>query len=352
MRASSSDVVVVEPERHPEAVAERRRQQTRPGRRADERERRQVERERARRRALAHDDVDAEVLERRVEHLLGGAVEAVDLVDEEHVALLERGQDRRDVLPLERRAGDGAEADAELLADDVGEARLAEPGRAGEQHVVERLAARERAASRAIESCSLIRSWPTKSSSLRGRSERSSSSSSTCERRARGTVSSRGPPQGEADALLGRKLGIDVGERALGVDERVAELDERVARDEVGRTRGGRLERGRRELLLQLEHDALRGLAADARDRLEAGRVVERDRAAELGAAATRTRSRARPSGRPRRPRAGARTARAPRRRRTRRAAVRPRGRGGRSRPSPRRRRSAARSAVGVACTR
>ena len=145
-------LVVVEPEGHPEAVAERRRQQARARRRADEREGRQVERERARRRALADDDVDAEVLERRVEHLLGGAVEAVDLVDEEDVALLERGQDRRHVLPLERRAGDGAEADAELLADDVGEARLAEAGRAGEQDVVERLArasARPRGRSRA-----------------------------------------------------------------------------------------------------------------------------------------------------------------------------------------------------------
>ena len=93
--------------------------------------------------ALADDDVEPEVLERRVEDLLDGAVQPVDLVDEEHVALLERGEDRRDVaLALERGAGDGADADAELLADDVGEARLAEARRADEQDVVERLAAR------------------------------------------------------------------------------------------------------------------------------------------------------------------------------------------------------------------
>ena len=90
--------------------------------------------------ALAEDDVEAEVLERRVEDLLRGAVEPVDLVDEEDVARLERGEDRRDVLLLERRAGDRAEADAELLADDLRERRLAEARRAGEQHVVERLA--------------------------------------------------------------------------------------------------------------------------------------------------------------------------------------------------------------------
>ena len=142
MRVSSSGLVVVEPEGHAEAVAERRRQQPRPRGRADEREGRQVERERARRGALAHDDVDAEVLEGRVEHLLGGAGEPVDLVDEEDVALLQRGQDRGHVLPLDGRPGDGADPDAELLADHVGEARLAEAGRAGEQDVVERLAAR------------------------------------------------------------------------------------------------------------------------------------------------------------------------------------------------------------------
>ena len=107
-------LVVAEPERHPEAVAQRRRQEARPRRGADERERRQVDRERARRGALARDDVEAEVLHRRVEDLLRGPVEPVDLVDEEDVVRLDRGQDRGHVLLLERRAGDGAQADAEL----------------------------------------------------------------------------------------------------------------------------------------------------------------------------------------------------------------------------------------------
>ena len=45
--------------------------------------------------------------------------------------------------PLRSRAGpcDRADADVELLPDDVREARLAEPGRADEEHVVERFAA-------------------------------------------------------------------------------------------------------------------------------------------------------------------------------------------------------------------
>src|SRR5205823_4900298 len=90
-------------------------------------------------------DVEPEVLERRVEDFLDGPVEPVDLVDEQHVALLEAGEDRGHVaLALERRARDRADADAELLADDEGETRLAEPGRADEQDVVECLAARLR----------------------------------------------------------------------------------------------------------------------------------------------------------------------------------------------------------------
>ena len=48
---------------------------------------------------------------------------------------------------------------AELVGDDVGERRLAEPRRAVEQHVIERLAALRAAA---IETCrfSRTRSWP------------------------------------------------------------------------------------------------------------------------------------------------------------------------------------------------
>ena len=146
-------VVEVEPEREPEAVAQRRRQQARARRRADQRERRQVERERARGRPLADDDVEPEVLERRIEDLLDGAVQAVDLVDEQHVARLERREDRGDVaLALERGAGDLADADAELVAHDLRERGLAEARaarRAGRGRAPRRAPSRPRARSRA-----------------------------------------------------------------------------------------------------------------------------------------------------------------------------------------------------------
>src|SRR2546430_5403235 len=140
-RGQLAVLVIVEPERDPEAVAQRRGEKARARRRADERERRQLERESTRGGSLAHHDVEPEVLERRVEDLLGGAAEAVDLVDEEDVARLDGGQDRGDVLSLEGGPRDRADPDTELLTNDVREAGLAEPRRPDEENVVERFAA-------------------------------------------------------------------------------------------------------------------------------------------------------------------------------------------------------------------
>ena len=136
------DGVEVEPDRNPEAVAQRRRQQPLAGGRADQGEAGQVDAHRARRRAFADHQVERAVLHRRVEHFLDRRREAVDLVDEQDVAVLEVGQQRGEVARLgDDRAGGGAEADAHLARDDGGERRLAEARRAVEQHMVERLAA-------------------------------------------------------------------------------------------------------------------------------------------------------------------------------------------------------------------
>ena len=92
--------------------------------------------------ALPEHDRQLAVLHRRIERLLHRAREAVDLVDEEHGARLERGQERGHVtLALERRAGGLHERGVELAGGDLGQRRLAEAGRPGQQHVVERLAA-------------------------------------------------------------------------------------------------------------------------------------------------------------------------------------------------------------------
>ena len=92
-------------------------------------------------RALADQDVETAVLHGGVEHLLDGAVQAVDLVDEEHVAVLQVGQQRGEIAgPGQDRAGGDAEPGAHLGGHDPGQGRLAQPGRPREEDVVHGLA--------------------------------------------------------------------------------------------------------------------------------------------------------------------------------------------------------------------
>ena len=137
--------VEVEPDRNAEAVAQRRGQKPGARGRADQRELREIDLHRARRRALADDEVELEVLHRRIEDFLDRRIEPVDLVDEQHVALFEIGEQRREIAGLgDHRPRGGAEIDAELARDDLRQRGLAEPRRADEQHMVERLVARAR----------------------------------------------------------------------------------------------------------------------------------------------------------------------------------------------------------------
>jgi hypothetical protein len=125
-----------------EAVAQWAGQQAGAGGGADQRERRQVELDRARRRALADHDVDLEIFHRRVQHFLDDRRQPVDLVDEQHVVRLQVGQQRGQVAgALDHRAGGLAQVDAHLGGDDMGQRGLAQAGRAEDQHVVERLLA-------------------------------------------------------------------------------------------------------------------------------------------------------------------------------------------------------------------
>ena len=137
--------VVVQTVREPEAVAERRGDEPRPGGRPDEGEVGQFQPDGPSARPLPYDDVDLEVLHGRVEDLLDGAVEPVDLVDEEHVPLLQMGEDGGHVgLALQRRSRGGRDVHPHLQGDDVGESGLAQSRRSGQQHVVQRLTARLR----------------------------------------------------------------------------------------------------------------------------------------------------------------------------------------------------------------
>ena len=98
---------------------------------ADQGEGRQVDAHAARRGALADDQVELEVLHRGVQHFLDRRLQAVDLVDEQDVPRLQVGQNGGEVAgALDHRAGGGAEADAQLAGDDLGQRGLAEAGRA------------------------------------------------------------------------------------------------------------------------------------------------------------------------------------------------------------------------------
>ncbi len=133
-------LVEVEPVGGTEAVTERGADPPRAGRRADDGERLETQAEAARRRPLPDHDVERVVLHRRVEDLLDRAVQAVDLVDEEHVALLQRGEDRGQVTgTLDRGSGRVADVHPELPSDDRRERRLAQTGRAVQQDVIGRL---------------------------------------------------------------------------------------------------------------------------------------------------------------------------------------------------------------------
>jgi hypothetical protein len=69
----------------------------------------------------------------------------VDLVDEQDVARFEIGQDGGQIAGLgQDRPRGGAEADAQFLRHDLRQRRLAQPRRAEQQDVVQRLAARAR----------------------------------------------------------------------------------------------------------------------------------------------------------------------------------------------------------------
>ncbi len=133
-------LVVVEPGDEAEAVAQRPGDGPGAGGGADEGEPGQVEADRSGGRALAEHDVDLEVLHGRVEDLLDDPGEPVDLVDEEDVALAELREHGGEVAgPLDGGTGGDVDGDAHLAGDDAGQARLAETGRAGEQHVVDGL---------------------------------------------------------------------------------------------------------------------------------------------------------------------------------------------------------------------
>ena len=131
-----------------------------------------IDAHRARRRPLADDEVELEVLHRRIEDFLDRRIEPVDLVDEQHVAVFEIGEERGEIAGLgDHRARGRAEIDAELARHDLRERGLAEARAARRTAHGRAPRAAPRAASMNTLRLEQTLAWPMNSASVCGLSE-------------------------------------------------------------------------------------------------------------------------------------------------------------------------------------
>src|SRR5918994_2425099 len=132
--------VVIEPGVEAEAVEKGLRHQARARRGTDQCKAGHVHPDRAGRGALPEHDVHCVVLHRGVEDLLDLAVQAMDLVYEQEVTLLELGEDRRHVpRPLQARPPRGPGNHPPLAPEYPAQRGLAQTWRPREQHMVQSL---------------------------------------------------------------------------------------------------------------------------------------------------------------------------------------------------------------------
>src|SRR5262249_38503441 len=92
--------IEIEPHRDAETVAQWIGQQSRTRGRTDQCERSEIDLDGTGRRALADDEVELEILHRRIKDFLDRGTEPVNLIDEENVARLEIGEQRRKIARL------------------------------------------------------------------------------------------------------------------------------------------------------------------------------------------------------------------------------------------------------------
>jgi hypothetical protein len=92
--------------------------------------------------ATIQDDIYPEILHGAVEEFFHGWVEAMDFVDEEHIAFFEAGEDAGEVSgALECGAAGGDEVSPHLAGDDVGQGGFSQSRRPVKKHMIQRLPA-------------------------------------------------------------------------------------------------------------------------------------------------------------------------------------------------------------------
>jgi hypothetical protein len=130
--------VVVEATLESEAAAQGCGEEAGTGSGADESESREVETDASCVGPLIDEDVDAEILHRRVEELLDHLGDAMDLIDEEDLTVLKGGEESGEVSSLLHH-GPGGDSDGltHLGTQDEGERGLTKTRRAVEQDVIE-----------------------------------------------------------------------------------------------------------------------------------------------------------------------------------------------------------------------
>ena len=134
--------VEIEPHRNAKAVTQGRGQQTLPRGRTDQRKRGQINPHGPRRWPFANHDIQRTVFHRGVEDFLNHGAEPVDFVNEQDVAILQIGEQRRQIARFgDDRTRCGTETDAHFLGHNLRQCRLAKPRRAKEQYMVQRLPA-------------------------------------------------------------------------------------------------------------------------------------------------------------------------------------------------------------------
>ena len=106
-----------------EAVAQRRRQQTRPGGGANQRKRLEIELDRARRRSFTDHDVELKIFHGRVQHFFDHRAQAMNLIDKQHIAFFQAGKHRSQIAGLRSSTGPEVclQVHVHFVGNDIGE---------------------------------------------------------------------------------------------------------------------------------------------------------------------------------------------------------------------------------------
>ena len=123
-----------------EPIAERSSQKTCTRCCADQRKLRQIQADRARRRAFSDHDINRKILHRWVKNLLDLAVQAVDLINKQDVALLQIVKDRCHLTRFfDRRAARYLHMGSHLICNDARQRCFSKSRRAVKQHMIENI---------------------------------------------------------------------------------------------------------------------------------------------------------------------------------------------------------------------